>query len=201
MATSSYPTITLKTPRLLLRALFAEDAERFKNFQRVNREHFFHWTPTAMQNLDDDAMFNELLKRTEEGYDSGSGFRLLGIAEDGRVVGVFVLSEVVRRAFQNAYAGWRVSREFLKQGFGTEGVRGLLDLAFAPAPHGLGLHRVQANIQPSNLPSIALANRVGFRGEGLAKRYLNIDGGWRDHLMFAKTSDEHDFKFIKPQVA
>ena len=50
---------------------------------------------------------------------------------------------------------------------------------------------MQANIIPRNLPSIRLAERMGFRLEGLALKYLKIAGEWQDHLMFAKLVDEH----------
>ena len=87
--------------------------------------------------------------------------------------------------------GWRVMREFTGRGFGTEAVRGMFDLAFALPPQGLGLHRVQANVMPSNLPSLSLAKRAGFRREGFAPRMLCIAGRWEDHIMHAKLAEEH----------
>ena len=62
----------------------------------------------------------------------------------------------------------------------------MLDHAFGP----LGLHRVEANIQPGNQPSIALARGSGFRLEGFSPRYLLIGGQWRDHERYAITADE-----------
>jgi ribosomal-protein-alanine N-acetyltransferase len=63
----------------------------------------------------------------------------------------------------------------------------VLDHCFGP----LGLHRVEANIQPQNAPSIALARGAGFRLEGFSPRYLLIGGQWRDHERYAITADEH----------
>ena len=106
------------------------------------------------------------------------------------------LTQIFRRALQGAFAGWSVNAEVARQGYATEGVIALLDLAFAPEPAGLGLHRVQANIVPTNAPRLRVAEKAGFRHEGLALRYLRIAGEWRDHAMFAKLADEHTPQFL-----
>ena len=54
----------------------------------------------------------------------------------------------------------------------------------------VGLHRVQADIRPENLPSQRLVERLGFRQEGLLRRYLDIDGAWRDHLAYALLAED-----------
>jgi ribosomal-protein-alanine N-acetyltransferase len=67
----------------------------------------------------------------------------------------------------------------------------VVDTCFAPeSVQGLGLHRVEANIQPGNEPSKLLARSLGFRLEGLSPRYLRIDGAWRDHERYALTAEE-----------
>jgi ribosomal-protein-alanine N-acetyltransferase len=63
----------------------------------------------------------------------------------------------------------------------TAGLRAVLNVAFGP----LALHRVEANIQPANLRSIALVRRLGFEKEGFSQRYLKVDGDWRDHERWA----------------
>ena len=72
-----------------------------------------------------------------------------------------------------------------------EAMRAMLDIAFAPEPEGLGLHRVQANIIPENAASLRVAEKLRMRREGMALRYLHIGGAWRDHIMFAITAEEH----------
>ena len=107
-------------------------------------------------------------------------------AEDNALVGVFVLSQIFRRNFQNAYLGYYGSAEHAGQGYMSEGIQLLLRHAFG----SMGLHRLEANIQPGNERSIALAKGAGFRLEGFSPRYLKIDGKWRDHERWAILAEE-----------
>jgi ribosomal-protein-alanine N-acetyltransferase len=103
----------------------------------------------------------------------------------GGIVGVINLSQIVRKGFQNAYVGYYGMIAFAKRGLMTEAVR----LAARYAFDEIGLHRLEANIQPTNLRSIALVQRVGFCKEGFSPRYLRIDGVWRDHERWALLAD------------
>jgi [ribosomal protein S5]-alanine N-acetyltransferase len=143
------------------------------------------WIPA----LEPGESWDDVFDREQEKSADDRHVRLAGFLPDGRIAGCFNLGEIVRGVFQSAYASWRTSSELLRQGYGAEGVLALLDLAFGA--QGLGLHRVQANVIPANVASIRLAERVGFRREGLALRYLKIGGSWMDHVMLAKLADEH----------
>jgi len=106
--------------------------------------------------------------------------------EDGALVGVFVLSQIYRHGFQNAYLGYYGSAGHAGRGLMGDGLALVLDEAFGP----LALHRVEANIQPGNDASLALARGAGFRREGFSPRYLKIGGRWRDHERWAILADE-----------
>jgi ribosomal-protein-alanine N-acetyltransferase len=106
--------------------------------------------------------------------------------ESGRIVGVVNLSEIVRGFFQSAYMGYYGMAGMTGRGLMGEAV----GLVVAHAFGELGLHRVEANIQPGNEPSRALVKRLGFRQEGYSPRYLKIDGDWRDHERWAVLSEE-----------
>jgi ribosomal-protein-alanine N-acetyltransferase len=93
------------------------------------------------------------------------------------VVGVVDINEIVGGAFQSAYLGYYGMLTFSRQGLMTEALRAAVSYAF----QDLGLHRLEANIQPENIASIALVRRLGFRKEGFSPGYLRIDGQWRDH--------------------
>ncbi|MGA2372381.1 MAG: GNAT family N-acetyltransferase [Candidatus Korobacteraceae bacterium] len=132
--------------------------------------------------------------RTHEQYDSylerirsgrTIGF-LVRCISDKQLAGVINVSEPVMGALQSAYLGFYAFAGFERQGHMTEGLALVLDRAF----DALGLHRLEANIQPLNVASSALVSRLGFRKEGFSPRYLQIDGDWRDHDRWAILSDE-----------
>jgi len=184
------PQFVVRTARMTLRVMTADDRDEFVRVHRVSQEFFAPWSPTMAADDTPETLFEKQLRRTTDGLASGRDMRLAGFTDDGRLAGIFNLNEIVRGDFQNAYAGWRVNVELARQGYGAEGVSALVKrVAFVPAPQGLGLHRVQANIIPTNLPSIRLAERCGFVREGLARRYLRIAGVWQDHFMYARVAE------------
>jgi ribosomal-protein-alanine N-acetyltransferase len=99
----------------------------------------------------------------------------------GEMVGVVNISEIVRGAFRSGYLGYYAFTPFERRGLMTEGLSLVVDEAFG----GLGLHRLEANVQPDNGASIRLVRRLGFRREGYSPRYLKINGRWRDHERWA----------------
>jgi ribosomal-protein-alanine N-acetyltransferase len=96
---------------------------------------------------------------------------------DDQLLGYVGINEIVRGPFQSAYVGYWIGSAHSGQGYMTEG----LALAVAHAFDTLGLHRLEANIMPSNAPSKALVRRLGFHQEGFSPRYLEIAGRWEDH--------------------
>jgi [ribosomal protein S5]-alanine N-acetyltransferase len=106
--------------------------------------------------------------------------------EDEAIVGFFNLSQIVRRGLQSGYLGYAVGKPFAGQGYMREGLELVLRHAFV----SVRLHRIEANIQPGNQASIALARGAGFRREGFSPRYLKIGGRWRDHERWAILAEE-----------
>lgn len=102
-----------------------------------------------------------------------------------KVVGVVNINEIVAGAFQSAYLGYYGMVDFARTGMMTEALRATVAYAFGE----LGLHRLEANIQPGNTASVELVRRLGFRQEGLSPRYLRINGEWRDHERWALLVD------------
>ena len=99
----------------------------------------------------------------------------------GAIVGVVNLNEIVLGVFRSAYLSYWGYVPFGGRGLMTEALREAVRFAFDE----LGLHRVEANIQPGNTRSIALVQRAGFTKEGFSPDYLFIGGAWRDHERWA----------------
>jgi len=97
------------------------------------------------------------------------------------IVGQLSLSQIFYRGFQNAYLGYHLFGGFTGHGYMTEAVGVVLGYAF----DNVKLHRIEANVQPHNQPSIAVLRRNGFAKEGFSRRYLKINGRWRDHERWA----------------
>lgn len=183
-------SIRVRTPRCRLRPLRAADRAEFIRVHELSREHFAPWVPALPPGFGPAELFDAELARVPVWAADGRHLRLVAFLDDGRIAGFFNLGEIVRGVFQSAHASWMVSAEVVGRGLATEGVRALLDVAFAEPP-GLALHRVQANVIPDNVRSLRVAEKAGFRREGYARRYLRIAGEWRDHVMLAILADEH----------
>jgi len=171
--------ITVPGSRVLLRPPLVRDRREFLAAMCASRRLHRGWsapprTPRAY------AAFLRRYRRP-----SHVGF-LACRREDGRIVGTFMLMELIRGQFQGAYLGYYAAAAYAGRGYMTEALRLVLRHAFT----ALRLHRVEANIQPANARSIALVRRCGFRREGLSPRYLKIAGRWRDHERWAILADE-----------
>ncbi|HVY25232.1 MAG TPA: GNAT family N-acetyltransferase [Polyangiaceae bacterium] len=109
------------------------------------------------------------------------------VCDDARqICGVINLSEVMRGSFQSGFLGYYALLPHAGKGYMSAGLELVVERAFGE----LGLHRLEANIQPKNRRSIELVQRAGFRCEGLSPRYLQIAGRWRDHERWALTVED-----------
>ncbi len=175
------------TPRVLIRPPTLGDEAEYLAIRLVDRDWLEPWEPLAAPGFD---LFGpEGFHRFVEAANTPTRQRFLVCrVADGRILGQVSLSEIIRGPLQQAYLGYWIARPFAGQGYMAEGVRLVLERAFTE----LALHRVEANIQPHNAPSIALARRLGFRMEGFSPRYLQIQGVWADHERWAMTREDFD---------
>jgi [ribosomal protein S5]-alanine N-acetyltransferase len=164
--------------RAFLRPPVRRDRGEFLGRVRASRTLHHPWAyPPA-----DDEAFAAFLDRARRADDVSLVCRI----DDGAIAGVVNVSNIVRGAFKNATLGYYGFVPFDGQGLMSEG----LTLAVRRAFGELGLHRLEANIQPGNDRSIALVRRIGFRYEGFSPRMLKIGGRWRDHERWAVLAEE-----------
>lgn len=157
------------------------DAADLISANRANQDYHLPWVTS----FTDQAGFDNWFARSLTGPHIGL------IAREpvsGQIVGVVNVNEIVAGAFQSAYLGYYGMSRFSRKGLMTEALRAAVDYAF----NDLGLHRLEANIQPENQASIALVRRLGFQKEGFSPRYLRINGEWRDHERWALLAEMHE---------
>jgi ribosomal-protein-alanine N-acetyltransferase len=162
-----------------LRPPTAGDRDEFISLMRDSRS--FH-RPWATAPTDDERFAAYLTDSRRPDFEA----MLLCRQGDLAILGFFNLSQIVRRSLQSAYLGYAVGEPYAGQGFMRDGIRLVLRHAFGD----LKLHRIEANIQPGNHASIALARGAGFHREGFSPRYLKIAGRWRDHERWAILADD-----------
>lgn len=145
------------------------------------------WEPVWASDELTRGAFRRRLKRyaRETRHDTAYAFFVFR-EEDDALLGGCTLSNVRRGVTQCCALGYWVGERFARQGYMHSAVRALIPFIFRT----LGLHRIEAACLPSNGPSRSLLAKAGFREEGLAKRYLMINGEWQDHVLFALLADE-----------
>lgn len=179
----SQRALELETERLLLRIAEPIDLEAVLDFRLRNRAFLEPWLPQQSEEGFTKAVTENFLKDEYAEFMEGKSFRfLISLRENPEyIMGDFRFSNVVRGAFQSCYLGYLQDENHCGKGYMQEALTKGIWYMFAVE----GLHRVEANIMPHNAASIRLVERLGFHKEGLAKRYLKINGQWEDHLHFA----------------
>ncbi len=171
-----------------LHPLRRRDAVEWSRLRTDNEDWLRPWEPTAAQSwaVRHDpaayrAMRRALVRRARTGVTVP-----LAIRVDGRLAGQVTVDNVVRGALRSGWLGYWIDRRAAGRGMASLAVALVCDHAFG----AMGLHRLQADIRPENGPSRRLVERLGFTQEGVLRRYLDIDGQWRDHLAYALLDDD-----------
>lgn len=171
-----------ETKRLILRVIgpdystevlrfFQEDKELFEKYETDRSPRFY---TTAHQATILQLEYGLALKLSQV------RFYVFRKEDPERIIGTVCLYDI-SKTYARAELGYKFSSAYHHQGYATEAIEKLLDIAF----HELHLHRASAHVQPENHPSIQLLSRLGFRQEGLCADYLYLHGKWTDHLQFS----------------
>jgi ribosomal-protein-alanine N-acetyltransferase len=185
---ATVPRRRLQSGDTAIRPLEAADLPALVEARVRNREFLTEWEPTR-----DESFFTPAGQARELALDdaawrtaTGFPFAILDASENDRLIGRVALANVVRGVWQNATLGYWVSQEAGSRGHATAAVGLVLQFAFEVA----GLHRVQPEIMPRNARSKRVVEKCGFRHEGVALRYLKINGVWEDHDLYALTVED-----------
>jgi [ribosomal protein S5]-alanine N-acetyltransferase len=164
--------------RVNLRAISSGDESEFLGLVRESAS--LHGPYMSLPSTPE--AFRAHIRRYKQPADGES--LLICLRSTGAIAGVVNINSIIRGRFQSASIGYAAFAPAAGQGYMTEGLGLVIRYAFEQ----LRLHRLEANIQPGNVPSLRLVERLGFRREGYAPEMLFIDGAWRDHERWAITT-------------
>jgi len=187
LASTSSGALAPRGNGLLLRAPQMSDFSQWAALRELSREYLTPWEP--IWPADDLARsgFRRRLRRYAEDVAADRAYPFLIFRDcDGAMVGGITLANIRRGIVQAGTIGYWVGEPYASRGYMTAALRLLLPRLFGE----LNLHRVEAACIPSNVASIRVLEKCGFSREGLARRYLRINGAWRDHLLFGLLYDE-----------
>lgn len=186
---SAERTSTLVGQRLVLRPIVLSDFSSWREVRQRCGPWLTRWEPERLPHQPDATQDRDAFalrcsaRHRERQLGTGFGF---GIFAGGEFCGEINLSSVQRGPFQNAYVGYWIDQRWAGQGLMPEALVVLARFAF----EDVHLHRLQISIIPRNTASRRVVDKLGLRNEGIAERYLEIDGVWEDHLRYALTAEE-----------
>ena len=177
--------------RIMLRPLMTGDFEEWREVRRRCKDWLEKWEPRPRPGhpdvTEDRRAFAASCGARDRERQLGTGYGF-GIFVDGRFAGAINLSSIQRGPFQNAYVGYWIDEAQAGCGYTPEALVCVCRAAF----EDLNLHRVQISIIPRNSASRRVVEKLDIRDEGIATRYLEINGVWEDHIRYAITAEEWD---------
>jgi [ribosomal protein S5]-alanine N-acetyltransferase len=174
--------VELETERLVLRPPLQRDFEAWARLRRDSRAFLVPWEPSWSRDHLTARAYRNRVAWAERVIRSGDALPLFLVERaGGELVGGLTLSNVRRQPAQAASLGYWIGEPFARRGFMSEALNAVRDHAFTQ----LDLSRLEAACLPENLPSRRLLERCQFKYEGVAQAYLQINGRWRNHVLYA----------------
>jgi [ribosomal protein S5]-alanine N-acetyltransferase len=186
--TAQESPLKLTGRRVQLRTLTEADYDAWHLVRGRCRQWLVPWEPRpkgAPLPAEDRGSFAARCAIRERERQLGTGYGF-GIFIENMFAGEVTLSSIQRGPFQSGFIGYWIDQALAGQSYVPEAVVTTLQFAF----EGLGLHRIEISIIPRNQASLRVVEKLGLRMEGIAERFLEIDGMWEDHVRFAITSEE-----------
>ena len=182
---------TLFGRRVVLRPLVPSDFPSWREVRRRNVDWLTKWEPTRLAGqpdvIEDPHAFAVRCSARERERQMGAGYGF-GVFVEGEFAGEVNLSSIQRGPFQNAYVGYWMDEARAGNGYTPEALVAVFRFSFDE----VALHRLQISIIPRNSASHRVVEKLAIRNEGIAERYLEINGVWEDHVRYAITAEEWD---------
>jgi ribosomal-protein-alanine N-acetyltransferase len=173
--------------RVWLRPPQMGDYGPWAELRALSRAHLTPWEPAwPRDDLSKSAYRRRLRHYQREARDDLSYSFLIFESDEDRLIGGLTLSNIRRGVTQAGAIGYWLGLPYVRRGHMTDAVLAVIPHAFDV----LRLHRIEAAAQPDNIASVRVLERCGFAREGLARRYLKINGAWQDHLLLALLADD-----------
>jgi ribosomal-protein-alanine N-acetyltransferase len=183
--TESGPVI--RADRVWLRVPQMADYAEWANLRGISEDFLRPWEPEWSPDELTRSAYRRRLRYYHRDLRDGTGYAFfLFRNDDNKLLGGATLSNARRGVSQSISIGYWIGKPFIRQGYMTAAVRGLIPFVF----NNLGYHRIEAACLPSNVASRQLLEICGFEHEGFARKYLKINGLWQDHLLFAAIEDQ-----------
>jgi len=172
---------------MTIRTVKTNDAKLLAQYYQNNIEHLLHWEPKRPLNYYKQSSWTIRLKQIEQDREQRNAFHFISLNEDSnKIIAACSLTGICYGVFMAAYMGFSVSHDY--QGKGE--MKRLCEHVVNFALNELKLNRIMANYMPVNIRSEKLLQSLGFEKEGLAKRYLQINGQWEDHILTSLLNKE-----------
>lgn len=178
--------ISYTTERLRLTTLKAHDADMVLDFYNRNRSHFEPWEAKRSFNFYTLSYQRTSLAFEERLMKRNNMLRFWIYLKDrpDSIIGTINYYNIKEGKQPSCQIGYKIDHEHTKMGYAYEAIQ----YSMSEVIERYNLHRIEAKIMPSNLPSINLIQKLGFKYEGLAKLKIKINGNWQDHLLYAYTN-------------
>ena len=187
--------LRLETERLTLRAPTHTDHRSWASLRKESTEFLVPWEPTWARDHLSRKAFTIRVYWANRAVASGTAVPLFLVRRsDDMLLGAITLDNIRRGPAQSGTLGYWIGEPYARQGFMTEAIEAVVHHAF----HSLDLSRVEAACLPENTASRGLLERSGFKYEGVAQSYLQINGRWRNHVLYANLRSDRRGKADKP---
>lgn len=175
--------IVRNTQRFVLKTLAVADAPLLVAYYLRNQSHFESWSSVPDKDFYSLEFQQKKLQFDEDTMKAGKAVRLwiFSKAEQNNLLGDIAFTNIIRGPFQSCNLGYKTDVNHLRKGVMVECLQEAISYIFSV----LNLHRIEANIIPSNQPSIQLIKKLGFIEEGCAREYIHMNGHWEDHIRFS----------------